>query len=717
MKSTIQTPEIMLGRLNRRLVVLRGALATLSNEELDAKLLEVLRATVVAQLLHEHCVVAVAGVQGAGKTTLVCELLMPPKLDNADEAGGYAYPPGALEWLEPNLGRGERVPLLILERQECKAPEARMILLVQDGNRYKLDERRIEKDAFQRALGRLEGEELCPLLIVPPTVFGGSNAGFVLLPGYETITQGNRPFQEFMRQTLVAAGTAVIVTEKTRLADNRSQRIMEDLRTNFLADSRPIIAITHTESDSKEEQEHLRKVAGNAFQIPDNEHDRIICVGVGNDTEWRRPLADALNGFHAVGAKSRDRQIDYLATTLREVGKFLNDAERAIRVTEIPLDGQGRAVQKILDTFDTAQKSLRKDYSKALDTAIAEFHKVAVKAIEHQAREKDGLKRVRTFLKSLFKNDADAFLELRDLVKNHWRNSDNQTFADAHFDVLTRVTASRYDKNGAYALLADKSDKRALLAYDGLEDPAADKNAPSAGSLIVRRLNPMVEQNLMALFTPDRHGDLDLRSNKELTTAINILPALILELGRMASLSSHVRVQIEQEARPDLAEFAKSIKSDFESLHGSASTIVKGLAVMLGLDFAADGKIDTIPAFWGALTGSAGAVPAQALSLALVAVISIAVVMNQIKRMEQDRYALGHQIASAFAGCYREHCLDGFDGAMEHVRERLTNCLEKRYHVDEALAQTDRLASALGGARSTLYELQEALNERAAGMA
>ncbi|MBL8481628.1 MAG: hypothetical protein JNJ60_05495, partial [Rhodocyclaceae bacterium] len=234
---------------------------------------------------------------------------------------------------------------------------------------------------------------------------------------------------------------------------------------------------------------------------------------------------------------------------------------------------------------------------------------------------------------------------------------------------------------------------------------------------IVRRLNPMVEQNLMALFTPDRHGDLDLRSNKELTTAINILPALILELGRMASLSSHVRVQNEQAARPDLAEFAKSIKSDFESLHGSASTIVKGLAVMLGLDFAADGKIDTIPAFWGALTGSAGAVPAQALSLALVAVISLAVVMNQIKRMEQDRYALGHQIASAFAACYREHCLEGFDKAMDHVRERLRYCLEKRYHLDEALAQTDRQASALGGARSTLYELQEALNERAPGMA
>ncbi|MBL8483918.1 MAG: hypothetical protein JNJ60_17105, partial [Rhodocyclaceae bacterium] len=55
MKSTIENPEIMLGRLNRRLVVLRGALATLSNEDLDAQLIEVLRATLVAQLLHEHC--------------------------------------------------------------------------------------------------------------------------------------------------------------------------------------------------------------------------------------------------------------------------------------------------------------------------------------------------------------------------------------------------------------------------------------------------------------------------------------------------------------------------------------------------------------------------------------------------------------------------------------------------------------------------------------
>lgn len=100
---TLQSPEVLLESLNNALRHLRGACTDLGNEEIDDKLLEVMRRLLLAQVLGDTWVVAVGGSQGAGKTTLMACL--------------YGLLEAEDKWLEGNEGRGEKMPVLVLEQE------------------------------------------------------------------------------------------------------------------------------------------------------------------------------------------------------------------------------------------------------------------------------------------------------------------------------------------------------------------------------------------------------------------------------------------------------------------------------------------------------------------------------------------------------------------------------------------------------------------------
>jgi pantothenate kinase-related protein Tda10 len=67
----MQSPELLLARLNRSLRELHGAAYALNDEEIDVELVPVMRRLLVAEVVGNAWIVAVGGSQGSGKTTLV----------------------------------------------------------------------------------------------------------------------------------------------------------------------------------------------------------------------------------------------------------------------------------------------------------------------------------------------------------------------------------------------------------------------------------------------------------------------------------------------------------------------------------------------------------------------------------------------------------------------------------------------------------------------
>lgn len=82
-------PETLLPPLNRALLSLRAAAVDLRDDAIDDQAVNVLRRTTLPEIFNNRYLVAVAGAQGAGKTTLVREIY---DLDDT--------------WLCSNAGRG-----------------------------------------------------------------------------------------------------------------------------------------------------------------------------------------------------------------------------------------------------------------------------------------------------------------------------------------------------------------------------------------------------------------------------------------------------------------------------------------------------------------------------------------------------------------------------------------------------------------------------------
>ncbi|WP_097190288.1 hypothetical protein [Caballeronia arationis] len=96
----MHSPELLLKNLNGALRELLGATAALNDTRIDDELRPAAQRLLLAEVLGNTTILAVCGSQGAGKTTLVATLY-------------EEY--GAQEWLKPNQGRGDRLPVLILE--------------------------------------------------------------------------------------------------------------------------------------------------------------------------------------------------------------------------------------------------------------------------------------------------------------------------------------------------------------------------------------------------------------------------------------------------------------------------------------------------------------------------------------------------------------------------------------------------------------------------
>ena len=104
----MQNPELLLNSFNNKVNNLLSKSIILNKPKLGKKLKIFFRQTFISELLFDEYVIAISGLQGAGKSTLVKELY---ELDDDD------FP------LPQNYARGEKLPVMIKEKKGISAPE------------------------------------------------------------------------------------------------------------------------------------------------------------------------------------------------------------------------------------------------------------------------------------------------------------------------------------------------------------------------------------------------------------------------------------------------------------------------------------------------------------------------------------------------------------------------------------------------------------------
>lgn len=707
MTTGMQSPEILLQDLNTALRELRGAARLLDDERLDAELLPAMRRLLLAEVLGDTWIMAIGGSQSAGKTTLLSTLY---KLSGEDA-----------QWLQPNEGLGERLPVLVLEDSAHQKVQGAIRQVVNENGRYKLKDKEVDAEEFRKAVSDPDPEVLLPVLKVPKRYFSRSNQAWLLLPGYEQKDRQNKTWQELMRQALVAAAGCIIVTDETRMANQQQVEIAKDMMSNELRGVQALVVISKTEAarDMPERLQELRTTAQQVFGI---DASRILCTGAddpGYINEWLPELKAKIEDLSLSGGGNRKAQLARLEEVLsRDLARVLNLIRRKSMLFFQQGDGSedGQEVLKnCLEAFDDARDALRSRYRDEVEQLLN--NQIGPAWEDLQARLKEDHEGFRNAIKNTFDTVTESQQRIEADVKGAWHSAGS--VLESHAAAVARLTQQALGApEKAISLPAGTPLQR--LGYVDIDRKPIEWGRPDQED----------QKNLQLIFIGEKAAVDDQavasQSTKGFKRAIALLPALSLEYARAASLMpALVGVHPDSLTEASSAERLDLVRHSIQQLGQGldlGKTVLRSIATVLAVDVASDGDIDVIPALLGAAAAStaaeggaatAGAATIGGVGAAVIGVVAVGYLvhsaMQEVHRDNAQGRVIAHRLLLNVKDHHKSHFTRHFDSLMDQVRVRLVQKLRERYRLDESLMEQDRLAKALADARALQRDLLDEL--------
>ena len=701
----------------------------LGNEELDDKLLDVMRRLLLAEILGDTWIVAMGGSQGAGKTTLMASM--------------YDLRGDGPQWLQGNEGRGEKMPVLIQEVDGLAQPQGFVRRLVEVGVEdqatkcFKLEDAIVDAVEFQRAVCDPHAADLLPVLCVPRRYFKRDKQAWLLLPGYEKQERSNRSWQELMRQAMIGAGGCIIVTDETRMANQQQLEIVRDMLQNELRNCKPYIVISKTEAHRSNEKRRteLRASAQSTFQVDAEVADKhIILSGVDSPSyieEWMPLLRNAIDDLNFTGQSSRHLQMSHLSAIAgKDLSRVLNDIRSKSRLyfnSDAGGAGEGAQVlEDVLEKFDDAVESLREKHHKEVDGIANAAFVCAVEAMNKTlVTDHEGFA---NWVSNAFDTTSETKKKMQNLVRNSWQKAAPAYFSD-YSSALSRLTSTRLGRlseegtsqEPPKAQLLAQTPKLIQLAY----------SHPSGAPVRYARLNKETVGDIRILLgnSSQEEEKAHQDASKQLGSSVALLPAMTLEYSRLAFGMPQVCGINPDYSEPVGGNGTNHVADGVQSLQTGVElgkTAIKSFAAAMAVDVVSDGDSDILGALKapdtpgdGATTFPAG-VSMHPAAVAVTAVVAAAyvtsVAVTRLRTFEREASAQAHNMLASVRDHHVEHMKTHFDNSMSVVRERVKDKIRTRYRMDEALMQKDRLAAALADVSAITSDLRYELDSSATGL-
>lgn len=737
--------ELLLPRLNQALVnILIASDAVIDGpindegETVEDVFRPIMRRLLLCQTLGQYSLLAIAGTQGAGKTTLIKSLY---ELEGADA-----------DWLKPNEGRGETYPILVtegaadapaegfvwrLEHDRDRRHVARVPLL--DGTRSIVE----AQEMFRRACSETDTNELLVELRLPGKLKLGDRKGWLLLPGYEASTRENEVWQKTMRAALAGANGAIVVTDETRLARDQSDLARDAIGT-ALADIAPVVVISKTESIRNDAQRiaDLEARAAEVFGVPLR---RVQCVGIADDAAynqaWRDALKEKIEQFLLEAGGGAAIWRSTLAALVRQdLKRALAGLNRHLRIVLADPEGLNAQVdfaREMLEKFDASNEKLRPQYSSAIQNTVDAHTASAAAEIETQLiADFEGVK---NHAFSFFETETERLTKLKTAVDKADRK------------------AGRLAPMAAQALAAPIQKVLAPLKSDDSKNSRLLLKGPSAGHSELELIpwvgggSPEKQSSpvhaLITLFSAEKADDIGKRL-EGLDQAIKILPALTLEWARATSTALVAPLPNATEEPKIFDPLGFTLQNGEENVNRARSLMRTVAATILAADIAELGEqageaiedsapenrggataqepeagateLNTTPGAINTATTIAAGKAASALLTNPVFLAGTAIVATgylTVSMLQEVRAHDGANRASALGMLQRasearhEQYMMAYDDMMESMRDNLEQALRRRYRIADSLTKKDRIVHAIAIAQQLREEFSERLEE------
>jgi len=693
---TTEDPDAALDRVQTLLVRLRHLIQTvekgqrlLDGREVIDDLMNVHRALTVMDLLHERYVIAVAGPQGAGKTTTVKCL--------------YDLPDG---YLPINAITGEKLPVVLVEHE---GDGYQAYTYRYDVDNSSVERHPVDRETCHETASSPGADDLMVEIEVPARFFGAPGQGFVLLPGVE---QGNSFHVELAKRVLPTAATALMCVDSTLLArknvDDEVRRVREGMQ---VGDTKLLYAITKPQSRAKAEStvETLR----DRFDI-DDPRQVVVVRSSQEENSWQDSLYDAVSQYGNVPRERRKAEHDALRQTLYDLEDHFSTIRKELDLAAAKTRKKEREeIEPILKRFDKHVESHREDLDSVLEDKLEQYCGPAVEEVRRKIQDEGKLDKVKNLFKS---GSLKERIDFQKLVEKSWKNAHPAGPEVVVLDALNHSVQKLLPRETSLPQLftngeqseskpgntANRTDQMVgTLTLAGEHEPSVvDTDAGALQDVRFLMTNP--EQSI----TPTDN----LKQN------IRAVPALALETVRLAFISESlkdVRVRPSENGGPENdVSVPDALREEVQDARGSGLEILKGVGIMAGLDVLPDAELDVLKGLVSAAGGEASMAYLGPTVAALVAAYGTVAVVKTVRRQDIHRSDAAEAAFDRIANRVRFRVLSAYDDYMERVRDRMEQVLCSRLNVDLDFADAYNVNSKLAKAETSVRGVKDVIPVR-----
>jgi hypothetical protein len=670
----MQNPELQLARLSSAIDRLLVASAIIPDEEFDiALLLSIARRLHLSKVLNGQLTVAVAGLQGVGKSTLVKML--------------YDLPEGILP---SDIGRGEKLPIRFIEHAGSDYQATLLSFRRDDARKLHLDEDIIPLKDIADYLSSGDPNHVMIDLKVPRCHFYERDLCLLLLPGKE---EGQEAWNHYAQYALRLADGCIFVLNETRLAQGNNREMLEQVLNDF-GTARPVLAITGSDQSSDGNAEVAQQLREQLGITGEHEAGRVVCTGTDPDTksEWTSKLVEAVNLSTRDTRSHRQLQLD-------EIKRLVLDTEKAMRSLGLANEASLRAyesddsrhVQSVLKRFDRAQQKLSERYKKALQDAVAKRINSANRQFEPMVVEDGFWKKIK---RRWFRSTKDE-LEFRDVIEGCW---EADVLEVEHQKTLATAVSGQFKLR----LPLEESEEDSGEHSKALEVYVEQAN--HTGDVI----SPVMARDLAVLTTG--RGEV----SDEFSKAVATIPALALEYIRLAR---HDRALIPGFVNGHEANDGKDRMQKLAGNLGEASKaqrqLIKGIAGIVVADAAMDGDIDTIPNLAKAMGLANVSVAGVSMVSIATAVVSAGVlgvmVLREASRADLEKLERGRRAFQSLGEVVEQRYIQQFDDLMYQMRIFIHDRLRERHNLDKSWNRSQQLSVAIADVKEIAITIRQSI--------
>lgn len=575
--------------------------------EVLAELKELHNKLSITYLMGDRSLLAITGLQGTGKSTIIKRLYQLPE-----------------DLLPENSGRGERLPVFIKEKNINQIETYVYRLTKNAADELTVKPEHVGMMEFKEiALNPAANQDLWLECVVPERYLKDESKSIVLLPGFEK-DDGDLS-QLLLEHILYLAHSTVLVLRKDTFARESTQKMMHKVK-NIYQNVKPVVAITFGDV-SPHENEAFKQQMLEKFAIPELEGERVVITGEKPkfNENWEEQLMNAID-VYGYSSLADDRLITGLIeklvkkteVLLSKVSKMLGQELTQKQMSKYK-DERYQDRRSVVANFENEYSTVLKELEEQIEAVLQQRIEPARTELHHYLAQTQ--KWPKQLKAKFFGQKPQELYDFEKKIQEIWDQpqAEDSQFAEknnpaclpANVEILKVVTnyLTHYGKVVINSLEESKEGTTAKLENKRnafFEAISAKKSTP-AKTLMKKKNEPALPLERIDTFFAAK-DELPLTLERSDYQTLAVIGTMFIQETYVAEADFFKNDGVKNTVNPGLLQQASmeiDVMKNLENLSQAAPKVLKSIPVILGFDGLIDGELDLLTNATAAL-GSIG---------------------------------------------------------------------------------------------------------------